>query len=65
MFPAASNRVVAIVTALVIGVGGLSYAVYEHHSAQSLAAQNQQVTAKLNATQSQRRPSARAMPGMS
>jgi len=53
MLPAASNRVVAIVAALVIGVGGLSYAVYEHHNAQSLAAQNQQVTAKLNATQGQ------------
>ena len=53
VLPAASNRAVAIVAALVIGVGGLSYAVYEHHNAQSLAAQNQQVTAKLNATQGQ------------
>jgi len=53
MLPAASNRAVAIVAALVIGVGGLSYAVYEHHSAQSLAAQNRQVTARLNATQGQ------------
>lgn len=53
MLPAASNRAVAIVTAVVIGVGGLSYAVYEHHSAQTLAAQNRQVTAKLNATQGQ------------
>lgn len=53
MLPAASNRAVAIVAALVIGVGGLSYAVYEHHSAESLAAQNQRVTARLNATQGQ------------
>src|SRR6185437_3683368 len=53
MLPAASNRAVAIVAALVIGVGGLSYAVYEHHNAQSVAVQNQQVTAKLNATQGQ------------
>ena len=51
--PAASNRAVAIVAALVIGIGGLSYAAYEHHNAQSLAAQNQQVTARLNATQGQ------------
>ena len=53
ILPAASNRAVAIVAALVIGVGGLSYAVYEHHNAQSLAAQNRQVTARLNATQGQ------------
>lgn len=48
-----SKRVVPIVAALVIGVGGLGYATYEHHNAQNLAAQNQQVTARLNATQGQ------------
>lgn len=53
MLPAASNRVVAIAAAIVIGVCGLGYAAYEHHSAQALSAQNQQVTAKLNATQGQ------------
>src|SRR6185312_12609278 len=53
ILPAASNRAVAIVAALVIGIGGLSYAVYEHHNAQSLAAQNRQVTVRLNATQGQ------------
>ena len=48
-----SKRVVPIVAALVIGVGGLGYAIYEHHNAQNLSAQNQQVTARLNATQGQ------------
>jgi hypothetical protein len=48
-----AKHVVPLVAALVIGVGGLGYATYEHHSAQSLAAQNQQVTAKLDATQGQ------------
>lgn len=55
-FPAlapVSKRVVPIVAALVIGVGGLGYAAYEHHNAQNLSAQNQQVTARLNATQGQ------------
>lgn len=47
------KRVAAFVAAGVIAVAGLGYAVYEHHSAQDLAAQNQQVTAKLNATQGQ------------
>lgn len=53
MAPAASNHAVAIAAALAIGIGGLSFAAYEHHNAQSLAAQNQLVTAKLNATQGQ------------
>jgi hypothetical protein len=56
MLPASApvaKRVIAIAGAVVIGVAGLGYAAFEHHSAQSLAAQNQQVTAKLNATQGQ------------
>lgn len=56
MLPAAApavKRVALIVGAAVIAVAGLGYAAYEHHSAQNLAAQNQQVTAKLNATQGQ------------
>ena len=48
-----SKRVVPLVAALVVGVGALGYATYEHHNAQNLAAQNQQVTARLNATQGQ------------
>lgn len=46
-----ANRVAPVIAALVIGVGGLGYAIYEHHGAQSLAAQNQQVTAQLDAAQ--------------
>jgi hypothetical protein len=56
MLPAAApvaKKVALIVGAAVVGVLGLGYAAYEHHSAQNLAAQNQQVTAKLNATQGQ------------
>ncbi len=51
MFPA--KGVVSLVTAIVIGIGGFSYAVYEHHSAQNLASRNQQVTAQLKSTQGQ------------
>jgi Tfp pilus assembly protein PilV len=54
MFPAlapVAKRVVPLVAALVIGVGGLGYATYEHHNAQNLANQNQQETAQLKATQ--------------
>ena len=46
-----AKRVAPMVAALVIGVGGLGYATYEHHSAQSLAAQNQQMTTQLKTTQ--------------
>lgn len=56
MFPAlapVAKRVAPIVAAVAIGVGGLGYAAFEHHSAQSLAAQNKQVTSQLNATQGQ------------
>jgi hypothetical protein len=55
-FPASTPvgfRFVPYIAALVIGGAGVGYAVHEHHSAQSLAAQNQQVTAQLNATNSQ------------
>ena len=48
-----SKRMLPFVAAVVIGIGGLAYAVYEHHSAQDLSAQNKQVTAQLNATQGQ------------
>ncbi len=55
-FPASTPvgfRFVPYVAAVVIGCAGIGYAVHEHHSAQSLAAQNQQVTAQLNATNNQ------------
>jgi hypothetical protein len=51
--PVSKRLVLPFVTAVVIGIGGLTYAVYEHHSAQSLSAQNQQVSAQLSATEGQ------------
>ncbi len=39
-----AGRFAAYIAAAVIGVGGLGYAVHEHNSAQTLAAQNQQIT---------------------
>jgi uncharacterized coiled-coil protein SlyX len=42
-----------LLAAVVVAGGGVGYAVHEHHAAQELAAQNQQVTAQLSATQSQ------------
>jgi hypothetical protein len=47
------NRVAvyAVAGALCLGLGG--YGLYEHHTAQNLAASNAQTTAALNATQSQ------------
>lgn len=48
-----ARRIVPYVAAVVIGATGVGYAVHEHHAAQSLAAQNQQVTAELNATNGQ------------
>lgn len=44
---------VAVLAAVVVAGGALlgGYAIYEHHSAQNLATQNQQVTAQLNSTQ--------------
>jgi hypothetical protein len=41
-----AGRLAAYIAAAVITVGGLGYAVYEHNSAQNLAAQNQQITAQ-------------------
>lgn len=41
------------VIAVVVGGGGLGYAVHERHAAQNLAVQNQQVTAALQTTHSQ------------
>lgn len=41
------------VVAVVVGVAGFGYAVHERHAAQTLATQNQQVTATLQSTQSQ------------
>lgn len=46
-------RMAPFVAAVVIGGAGLGYAVHEHHAAQRLAAQNQQVSAELIATHSQ------------
>ena len=51
--PVSKWAVLPFLVAIVIGVGGLGYAAYEHHSAQNLAAQNKNVTAQLNATQGQ------------
>lgn len=46
-------RMAPFVAAVVVGGAGLGYAVHEHHAAQRLAAQNQQVSAALAATHSQ------------
>jgi len=48
-----ARRALPYVAAVVVGGAGIGYAAHEHHSAQSLAAQNQQVTAQLVSTQSQ------------
>jgi len=47
------KRVVPYVAAIAIAGAGVGYAVHEHHAAQTLAAQNQQESAALNATRSQ------------
>lgn len=47
------TRMASLVAAVVIGGAGLGYAVYEHHTAQRLAAENEQVSAALAATHSQ------------
>jgi hypothetical protein len=55
-FPAlvpVTRRIAPYLAALVVGGAGIGYAVHEHNNAQSLTAQNQQVTAQLNATHSQ------------
>ena len=45
--------VVPLVAAVVVAAGGVGYAVHEHHAAQNLAAQNQQVKAELSSTRGQ------------
>jgi len=47
------KRVAPFVAAVVIGGGGLGYAVHEHHAAQRLTVQNEQVSAALAATHNQ------------
>ncbi len=48
-----AKRVVPYIVAVVVAGAGIGYAVHEHHSAQTLAAQNSQVTAQLSATKGQ------------
>ena len=48
-----AKRFAPYIVAVVIGGAGIGYAVHEHHNAQNLTAQNEQVTAQLNATHSQ------------
>jgi hypothetical protein len=55
-FPAlapVAKHVAPFVAAVLIGGAGVGYAVHEHHAATNLAAQNQQVTAQLSATNNQ------------
>ena len=47
------NRVIPFVAAGVLAIAGLAYAIYEHHSAQNLANENQQMSAQLNTTHAQ------------
>jgi hypothetical protein len=49
----ALKRAAACLAAVAIGGAGAGYAVHEHGTAKNLAAQNEQVTAALNATRSQ------------
>ena len=52
-FAPVMKRFAPYVVAVVVGGAGLGYAVHEHHAAQSLAAQNEQITASLQTTHSQ------------
>lgn len=45
--------VAPLMAALVAGAAGIGYALHEHHAAQTLAAENQQVNAELTSTRSQ------------
>ena len=45
--------VAPLIAAVVVAVGGVGYAVHEHHAAQQLAAQNQQASSQLSQTRSQ------------
>lgn len=49
----AVRRLAPIIVAVFIGITGLGYAVHEHNTAQSLATENQQMTAQLSTTHSQ------------
>jgi hypothetical protein len=48
-----AKRVVPYIVAVVVAGAGIGYAVHEHHSAETLATQNSQVTAQLSATKGQ------------
>jgi hypothetical protein len=48
-----AKRVAPYIVAVVVAGAGIGYAVHEHHSAQTLATQNSQVTAQLSATKGQ------------
>jgi hypothetical protein len=48
-----AKRLVPYIVAVVVAGAGIGYAVHEHHSAQTLATQNSQVTAQLSATKGQ------------
>jgi hypothetical protein len=55
-FPAltpVAKHVAPFLAAVLIGGAGVGYAVHEHHAAQNLAVENQQVTAQLSATNNQ------------
>src|SRR5271170_3974665 len=47
------KRAVPYLAAVLIAVSSVGYAVHEHHAAQALAVQNEQVSAALNATHNQ------------
>jgi uncharacterized coiled-coil protein SlyX len=47
------KRAVPIAAAAVLAICGIAYALYEHHSAQNLASQNQQMSTQLNTTHAQ------------
>jgi hypothetical protein len=44
---------VPVITSVVVAIGGVSYAVHEHHAAERLAAQNQHVNTELASTRGQ------------
>jgi hypothetical protein len=48
-----ARRVAVAVAALAVGIAGLGYAMHEHHAAQKLVAENQQVNSQLAQTRSQ------------
>lgn len=48
-----TRRAAPVAAAVVVAALGIGFALHEHHSAQSLASQNQQMASQLNATHSQ------------